>query len=310
MTFKAAPARTALSDTYPNPSNAVMRTGAGALWDWATSLLGTTGDPADARTALIAAKSGANSDITSLSALASINGGPLAGMRNRIINGNFSINQRAVSGTVTLAAGAYGHDRWKAGASGCTYTFATSGNDTTITISAGSLMQVVEDKNIEGGVYALSHSGTAQARIAVNGAATSGSYATASLAAPLLSASATGGQQVTVEFSTGTVSKVQFEPGTVATSFERRDYGDELRRCQRYYEVGKLGVIASIGRPTDGVAVYGISFKVEKRAAPSISGTSDATSSTSSITTNGFVYQATPGPSASIISGYVASAEI
>jgi hypothetical protein len=41
----------------------------GALWDWATSLLGTTGDPADARTALSAAKSGANSDITSLTGL-------------------------------------------------------------------------------------------------------------------------------------------------------------------------------------------------------------------------------------------------
>ena len=43
---------------------------------------------------------GANTDITSWS------GGSLAGLRNRVINGNFGINQRAVSGTVTLAAGA------------------------------------------------------------------------------------------------------------------------------------------------------------------------------------------------------------
>jgi hypothetical protein len=152
------------------------------------------------------------------------------GLRNRIINGNFAVNQRAVSGTVTLAAGAYGHDRWKAGASGCTYTFATSGIDPIITITAGSMMQVVEGNNIEGGVYRLSHAGTAQARIGVNGAAPSGSYA----AAPLSSASATANQNVTVEFSTGTVSKVQLQPGTQETAFERRPYPLELSLCKRY----------------------------------------------------------------------------
>jgi hypothetical protein len=39
----AAPARTALADTYPNPSNSTFRTGIGALWDWATTLLGAGG---------------------------------------------------------------------------------------------------------------------------------------------------------------------------------------------------------------------------------------------------------------------------
>ncbi|MFN5350882.1 MAG: hypothetical protein ACK5A0_15345, partial [Polaromonas sp.] len=68
-----------------------------------------------------------------------INGGSPSGFKNRIINGQLNINQRGVSGTVTLAAGAYGHDRFKAGASGCTYTFATSANVTTLTITAGTL---------------------------------------------------------------------------------------------------------------------------------------------------------------------------
>ena len=49
-------------------------------------------------------------------------------IKNKIINGNFDINQRAVSGTVSLAAGEYGHDRFKGGAGGATYTFATSAN--------------------------------------------------------------------------------------------------------------------------------------------------------------------------------------
>jgi hypothetical protein len=189
---------------------------------------------AGARTNLGAAASGSNADITALTGLVSINGGPIAGMRNRLINANFAIKQRPLSGTITLAAGSYGHDRWKAGASGCTYTYAASGLDTTITISAGSLMQVVEGKNIEGGVYAISHAGTAQARVAVNGAATSGSYATASQATPLLSASATGGQTVTVEFSTGTVSKVMMEPGSTATAFERRPHSLEEAFCYRH----------------------------------------------------------------------------
>lgn len=46
------PLRTAISDAYPNPSNATMRTGMGAFWDYVTNLLGTAGTPAAARTAL------------------------------------------------------------------------------------------------------------------------------------------------------------------------------------------------------------------------------------------------------------------
>lgn len=157
------------------------------------------------------------------------------GSRNKLLNGKFGVNQRSVSGAVNLAAGSYGHDRWKAGAGGCTYTFAVSGNETIITITAGSLMQVIEGVNISGGIHALSHTGTAQARIAINGAATSGAYVAATKNAPLLSASATGGQNVTVEFSTGTVSSAQFEPGSIATTFEDIEPGEMIRRCRRYY---------------------------------------------------------------------------
>lgn len=158
----------------------------------------------------------------------------LSGFKNRIINGNFRENQRAVSGTVTLSANQYGHDRWKAGAGGCTYTFAASGNDVVITITAGSLAQVIEDRNIEGGVYALSHEGTAQARIAINGASTTGAYAAATKSAPLVTAAANANQQITVEFSTGTVSKVLLEQGSAASAFERRG-PYELRLCRRYF---------------------------------------------------------------------------
>lgn len=189
-----------------------------------------------ARSSLGAAASGSNSDITALTALGSINSGPLAGLRNAIINGSFRVNQRVVSGTVTLSAGAYGHDRWKAGTGGCTYTFAASGAHTVITISAGSLMQVIEGANVETLTYALSHQGTAQARVAINGGTTSGAYATASQSTPI-TVSPTGGQNVTVEFSTGTVDRVMFEPGTVGTTFEIRPYGLEETLCRRFARV-------------------------------------------------------------------------
>src|SRR6056297_1384954 len=83
-------------------------------------------------------------------------GSELLGRRNAIINGNFGVNQRGVSGTLSLSTGEYGHDRWKAGSSGCTYTFSTTEGVTTIDISAGSLIQVIEDVNLVTDTYVLS----------------------------------------------------------------------------------------------------------------------------------------------------------
>jgi hypothetical protein len=47
MPLFPAPARTEISDAYPLPSNATARTGFGKLWDFVTSLLGTTGAKTD-----------------------------------------------------------------------------------------------------------------------------------------------------------------------------------------------------------------------------------------------------------------------
>ena len=144
--------------------------------------------------------------------------------RNVVINGNFSINQRVVSGTVSLSAGSYGHDRWKAGSSGCTYTFSTTNNITTLTITAGSLIQVVEGNNLISDTYCLSWSGTAQGKIGA------GSYG-----ATGITGSATGGTDLNIEFNTGTLSLVQFEKNLAPTPFEHRFYNNELALCQRYY---------------------------------------------------------------------------
>ncbi len=163
--------------------------------------------------------------------------------RNRLRNAAFTVNQRAVSGTVTLAAGAYGHDGFKAGANGCTYTFARSGGVTTLTLSAGTLVQVIEGglSMTEGGTYTASWLGTAFARL--NG----GAYAASPIVATGLAADA----DLTVEWGTGTLALPQVETGKVRTPFERRD--DELRRCLRYFFSSYDGV-------APGTANAGISF--------------------------------------------------
>ncbi len=151
--------------------------------------------------------------------------------RNRLRNATFAVNQRSVAGTVALTAGQYGHDGVKAGTAGATYTFATTGIDRTLTITTGSLILPIEANCIEGGVYTLSHSGSAQARVwQGTGATGSGAYATAPLTTPTLTAAT----QTNVEFSTGTVLKPQLEPGSAASLFERRPYATELALCQRY----------------------------------------------------------------------------
>jgi hypothetical protein len=58
------------------------------------------------------AASGSNADITSLSALTSINGGQIAGLRNRIINGGMQIDQRNTGAAITPTSSAFTVDRF------------------------------------------------------------------------------------------------------------------------------------------------------------------------------------------------------
>ena len=155
----------------------------------------------------------------------------LAG-RNAIINGNFAINQRAYASSVSLAAGAYAHDRWKAGSGGCTYTFTQAVPDTSVTITAGTLVQAIEASNVPASSYWLTWVGAAQARVWQGSA--SGSYA----ASPIFVTGLAPGTIVNVEFSTGTAGLVQLEaalPNAGPTRFERRLIGQEMLLCQRYY---------------------------------------------------------------------------
>ena len=161
--------------------------------------------------------------------------------RNILIDGGFTINQRVYVSAAALASGSYGHDRWKGGSGGGDYSFTQLASPTTITIAANkTLIQVVEDKNVVGGTYTLSWTGTCQARYAINSATPAGAYA----ASPITITGQTAGTTMSVEFgngaSSGTLGKVQLEAGSVATEFEFRPYAAELALCQRYCPAWKL----------------------------------------------------------------------
>ena len=67
------------------------------------------------------------------------------------------------------------------------------------------------------------------------------------------------------------------EGGSVATPFERRDYGRELMMCQRYYQVLASGtnLPLALGGAYTATSVYMVApFKVSMRSAPTLSATS------------------------------------
>ena len=179
--------------------------------------------------------------------------------RNCIINGNFSTNQRGYVSGGAVGAGLYGHDRWKMGASGDNYTFNTTANKTTVTIpSTKVLQQVIEGVNLFTGTYVLSWEGTAQGKIG------GGSYGSSGV-----TASVTGGVNLTIEFGAGTVSNIQFERGSIATPFEQRPIGLELSLCQRYYELLSAGQLTGISSGTTEARLAGI-FRVVKRGTTTV----------------------------------------
>lgn len=204
-----------------------------------------------------------------VSATDGVNQGQIAGLsgRNRIINGNFPVNQRGyVSGTATTIANQYTLDRWRVVVSGQSITFAASGNGNLVTAPAGGLEQVIEGNNIEGGTFTLNWTGTATATLG------------GSSIAKGVSATLTANTNVTVRFSSGTVGIVQLEAGSVATPFERRLYGQELALCQRYYEVGSLSALGynAAGQPIGCPVTW-----ATKRASPTMTAVASFNSNTS-----------------------------
>ena len=193
----------------------------------------------------------------------SVNTGPVAGFRNLIINGNPVVNQRAyVSGTATSGANEYTLDRWRVVTSGQSLAFSTTAGVCTVTAPAGGVEQVIEGASILGGTYVLNWTGTATATVDGNAVAKGGTV------------TLTGGSNATVKLSGGTFTKVQLEPGSVATPFEERPVGVELQLCQRYYEEMWCQWGTSWNASMNN---HFAKYKVTKRAAPTLTVYADTT---------------------------------
>lgn len=243
------PDLTELANTYPLPSNATFKGGITKFLNYTKGLLGATGNAPEARVAL-----GIGNAISN---------------RNLLDNATFRVNQRNQAGTVTLAAGSYGHDRWKAGAAGCTYTFAASGNDFVITITAGSLIQIVEALNVEGGTYSMTWTGTSQGKIGAGAFAASG----------VSQASVPANANLSVEFGTGTLSKVQLEVGA-PTPFERKHLATDTLNCQRYFWQGQPFLGVNFYAAVSGAHfTLSIQWPAEMRAAPTAGTSGSVTAS-------------------------------
>ena len=201
-----------------------------------------------------------------------LNGGPLAGFRNLLVNGNGAINQRGyVSGTATTIANQCTLDRWRVVTSGQSLTFTASGNGRIMTAPAGGIEQVIEGASIGRTAYVISWVGTATCT--VDGVAkTNGAACTL-----------VPGTACTVRFSAGTVSQAQLEPGAIPTPYEDRQ-GVELLLCQRDYEksyaqatrpgtavsFNTMRVFAPLPAITTSYTYGDVRFQVPKRIAPTV----------------------------------------
>ncbi len=86
----------------------------------------------------------------------------------------------------------------------------------------------------------------------------------------------------TTNDSTFEITGVQLEVGSVATPFEHRSYGEELARCQRYYEEGAFSTRAS-----GSIVRYFQSFNTTKRANPTVDVYYDVNKATSGTINSG-----------------------
>ena len=189
--------------------------------------------------------------------VANLNGGPLAGFRNLLINGNPTINQREyVSGTAG-GANSYSLDRWRIVTSGQSVSWTDSNNVRTVTAPAGGVEQEIEGESIYSGSYTLSWVGTATAT--VNGSAVANGE----------TVTLTGGANAIVRFSGGTFSLAQLERGTVATPFEHRPHTVEIALCERYLQIVSANTRDYAGA-AGRISCSSINFRVKMRDTPTI----------------------------------------
>ena len=209
------------------------------------------------------------------------------GLRNLLINPNFAVNQRVFAGG-SLPSGAYGFDRWKAGAGGCLLTRATDG---TMTLT-GTLVQVIEAPGLAGQTVTVSvENPTSTLSVDVAGAAGTITAGSGRRALTLtLPSAATGHVAVMLSGTAASFIRPMASRGAMPHGYERLPFGLTLALCQRYYEksydlAAVPGGVSTAGSRLTRASLAGQSildgfatvFAVRKRATPTITWYSTST---------------------------------
>ena len=260
---------------------------------------------------------------------AAINGGPIAGSRNRIINGDISTDQRNAGAAQTFTAAAalaYSVDRWYGyctganvtgqqvqGATAGQFRYRFTGASSVTAIGFGQRIEQLNSADLAGTTATLSVDLANSLLTTVTWTAfyatTANTFGT--LASPTRTQIATGSFTVTstvtryftqisvpaaattgieIVFTVGaqtsgtwTIGNVQLEPGSTATPFERRSYGQELALCQRYFWKTTGAEYLTYTNATAGFRMP-ILFPVAMRTSPTITTSSVAYVNANTIT--------------------------
>jgi hypothetical protein len=333
--------------------------------------------------------------VTGDATVESLNGGPLSGTRNRIINGDMRIDQRNAGASVTITTSAYTLDRWQGGASQSS-KYSVQQNAGSVTPPAGFvnylgvtslsaysvlstdnffLQQPIEGLNISdlawgsasastvtlsfwvrssltgtfGGTlvnsannysypftYTISATNTWEQKTIIVAGPTAGTWLTTDGVGIRVnfglgcgtSNSGTAGSWASSNFTSATgatsvvgtngatfyITGVQLEPGSVATPFERRSYGQELALCQRYFfSFGITDWFGYIPYNSDPNSKWFKDFPVQMRANPTVVFTdagNSGTGGTLTTTPTRMAYSIANGGAAKNIASFTASAEL
>jgi hypothetical protein len=288
------------------------------------------------------------------------NGGRELGFRNRIINGDMRIVQRAISAPVTAgtdvptaSTGYPAVDRFFVYSTGANVTAArVAGSGSTqhrmqitgasgvTAVGVGQRIEQLNSYDLAGGNATLSVDlansllttvtwtasyattadtfgtiGTPTKTQIATGTFTVNSTVTNYTAPIAIPAAATTGIEILLTVGaqtsgTWTIGNMQLEAGSVATPFDRRDYGREFIMCQRYYESASLR--QRIDPFPFGSLGFTTSFAVTKRATP----TTTATAVLGTIlgapigSTTGIYIEFSAGASGNAAANYTAASEL
>ncbi|MEO0620202.1 MAG: DUF2793 domain-containing protein, partial [Pseudomonadota bacterium] len=170
-------------------------------------------------------------------------GADLATRDNLIINATFAVNQRAFSGAL-LAADTFGHDRWKSGAGGASYTVNA---DASVTLTSGALIQPIEISVPQPTDVTFSVEDVADGPLllTVGGVSATLQPAAGRQFIVLNDVSITNGVLEIKCAPAAAATRFRFpklERGNVASPFIPPAPGDELARCKRYFQIIKVSL--------------------------------------------------------------------